>query len=96
MANLRICSAAATEFSEALAWYMARDPQVAANFDAAVDEAFSTIATAPDRYPHCDSRHRYFLLSRFPYQIVYRPSADEIVIIAVAHTHRQSEYWKGR
>jgi hypothetical protein len=35
-------------------------------------------------------------MQRFPYGIIYEPSEVEIVIIAVAHLHREPEYWRSR
>jgi hypothetical protein len=35
-------------------------------------------------------------LDRFPYSIVYRRSADVLVIIALAHHRRRPAYWRGR
>ncbi|MCX6842316.1 MAG: type II toxin-antitoxin system RelE/ParE family toxin, partial [candidate division WOR-3 bacterium] len=34
--------------------------------------------------------------SRFPYGLVYGQEADAIVIVAVAHLHREPRYWMGR
>jgi hypothetical protein len=35
-------------------------------------------------------------MQRFPYGIVYELSEIEIVLIAVAHLHREPEYWRSR
>jgi hypothetical protein len=39
---------------------------------------------------------REFLLNRFPYRLVYSINVDDIIIIALAHQHRRSGYWRGR
>jgi len=39
---------------------------------------------------------REFLLNRFPYRLVYSIDADDIIIVALAHQHRRSGYWRGR
>jgi len=39
---------------------------------------------------------RRILVPRFPYQIVYRLTPTEIVIVAVAHLKRRPNYWKNR
>lgn len=41
-----------------------------------------------------DPRTRRLLVGRFPYQVVYRLRATEIVIVAVAHLKRRPGYWK--
>lgn len=37
---------------------------------------------------------RRLLLTRFPYQIVYRFRQGEIIIVAIAHLRRLPGYWK--
>ncbi len=39
---------------------------------------------------------REFLLDRFPYRLIYSIDANDIVIVALAHQHRRSGYWRGR
>ena len=72
MAELTVCSAAEEEFSESLCWYAERSEQAAIEFDADVELALQTIATDPQRFPKCDDRHRFYLMRRFPFQIIYQ------------------------
>ena len=39
---------------------------------------------------------RRHLLHRFPYKLLYSIEPDHIYIIAVAHQHREPEYWVDR
>jgi hypothetical protein len=43
-----------------------------------------------------DDQIRRVLVSRFPYEIVYRLRPAEIVIVAIAHLKRRPGYWKNR
>ncbi|HSS65741.1 MAG TPA: hypothetical protein VLS27_15020 [Gammaproteobacteria bacterium] len=36
------------------------------------------------------------ILKRFPYDVVVRELADEVVVVAVAHHSRRPGYWRGR
>jgi hypothetical protein len=36
------------------------------------------------------------LLRRFPYAVIVRESAEEILVIAFAHTARRPGYWRRR
>ena len=72
MANVIICSAAEVDFTESLKWYAERSIDAANDFDAEFDRAISQIAADPERFPMCDARHRYFLLRRFLFRIIYR------------------------
>jgi hypothetical protein len=39
---------------------------------------------------------RRAVLSRFPYGLVYGQKPDSIVVVAVAHLHREPRYWIDR
>ncbi len=39
---------------------------------------------------------RRFLLNQFPYKMVYLVRADQIVVLAIMHQHRQPDYWVDR
>lgn len=39
---------------------------------------------------------RRFLLNRFPYKMVYLVRAEQIVVLAIMHQHRQPDYWVDR
>ncbi len=39
---------------------------------------------------------RRSLLSRFPYAVLYVPTDETLLILAVAHTSRAPSYWEGR
>jgi len=96
MANVIVCSAAEVDYTESLKWYALRSIEAANDFDAEFDRAIAQIADTPERFPMCDSRHRYFLLRRFPFRVIYRIAASDIVVIAVAHGSRSPDYWANR
>jgi toxin ParE1/3/4 len=93
MIDLAVCSPAEAEYAEALSWYAERSVQAANRFDGEFDQALKTIASDPERFPRCDTRHHYYLMRHFPYQIIYRQHQDHWVVIAVAHTARKPHYW---
>jgi plasmid stabilization system protein ParE len=43
-----------------------------------------------------ESGIRRVLVTRFPYQIVYRYDSTEVVILAFAHLKRRPGFWKHR
>jgi plasmid stabilization system protein ParE len=96
MAELIVSSPAEREYAEALTWYMERSVRAAEQFDMEVDRALREIAAAPDRFPRCDERHQYFLMRKFPFQVIYRRAGDDIIVMAFAHTSRSPGYWSGR
>ena len=97
MDKLLIAEAAGEEYTDSLKWYAARSMRAAERFEAAFAQALKSIAEHPDRYPLCDDRHRFYLLKRFPFQVIYRQVAeDRWLIVAVAHTSRRPGYWLNR
>lgn len=84
------------EFSESLSWYAERSIQAAADFDREFDAALATISSDPERFPYFDTRHQYYLMKKYPFQIIYRNLDTEIHIVAVAHTSRRPNYWTVR
>ncbi len=96
MASLIICSAAETDYTESLCWYAERSIEAACDFDDEFDRALHEILSDPIRFPLCDSRHRYFLMRRFPFRIIYRVNDDEVIVIAVVHAARSSDFWANR
>ncbi len=96
MNRIQICSAAATDFTQALCWYADRNPELALEFESEFDGALRRIADSPDRFPAFDDRHRYLQMRKFPYLIIYRQPGDALTIIAVAHTSRAPGFWQGR
>jgi len=96
MAELVIASPAEREYAEALCWYADRSITAAERFEAEFQRALESVASTPDRYPICDDRHRFFLMRRFPYQLIYRHGVDRVTVVAVAHTSRKPFYWSDR
>lgn len=96
MAEIRFHDLAATELREAFDWYEDKNSEVAERFADAVDAAIDRIAQHPRRWPLKDDCHRICRVIGFPYAIIYREAGEVIVILAVAHSRRSDDYWKGR
>lgn len=96
MAEVLLCSAAERDYAVALEWYSKQSMELADRLDAEMDRSLQLVAENPERYPKCDSRHRFFLLQDFPYQIIYRSRPGSVEVIAIAHHSRSPEYWSRR
>ena len=96
MADIAFHPEAQTEYEAALAWYQARSPQAAIRFEAEVARILGLIGTSPDLFPPYDDEHRFAVLRRFPYSIIYQPQSGRVFVIAVAHSARKTGYWQGR
>jgi len=96
MTDIRMMSAAEEEYTEALCWYAERSQLAAEGLDAEFERVLKTIAADPGRFPLCDARHRYCSMQHYPFQVIYRWNAEEILIVAVAHAKRKPGFWSDR
>jgi len=97
MNEVLVAAGAEQDFTESLCWYAERSQRAADGFEAEFAAALEAIAAHPDRYPLCDDHHRYYLMKRYPLQVIYRRlSDDRLLIVAVAHASRRPSYWLGR
>jgi plasmid stabilization system protein ParE len=96
VAEVRYLPGAYDDFLEALGWYRQRSSRAAAGFQAALEVAFGRIADSPLTYALCDERHRFYILKRYPFSVVYRVETELILVVAIAHSSRAAHYWQGR
>lgn len=101
MPDLRIHSAAADEAEAAVSWYEAERPGLGRRFQRALDAALDLLeAGAAPGVPMPgalgNAGVKRFVLRRFPYDIVFFPGDDEIIVIAFAHHSRRPAYWRHR
>jgi plasmid stabilization system protein ParE len=95
MANISFLPAAEEDYQEALAWYEGRSARAAAGFEAAVEVALQRISDNPEASPLCDERHRFYVLRKYPYSVIYRLVGQDVLVVAVAHI-RRAPYWQER
>ena len=95
---VRSSEPASVELAEAVRWYETRRAGLGGEFFDAVAATLSLIETNPEIGTTIsnDGQTRRVLLTRFPYQVVYRLRPDEIVVVAIAHLKRRPEYWTDR
>jgi plasmid stabilization system protein ParE len=84
------------EFRSSALWYGDRNEQLSVDFTNEVERIAEIIRVEPKRYPMLDRRHRYKVLDRFPYYIVYLVRPGLTYIIAVAHAKLPPNYWRHR
>lgn len=84
------------ELEAAKNWYQERSNLAARAFATEIADSLAKIAGSPERWPATGSGERRFLLSKFPFSILYRMLASEIFVTAVAHQKRRPGYWRHR
>lgn len=81
-----------------VARYELKRDGLGSEFLAAVRDAERLINQNPDAWQATEYGRnvRRFVMGKFPFTLVYTELADEILIIALAHTSRQPGYWRTR
>lgn len=92
----RFLSVARTELVEAVRYYELQRTGLGGEFRDAVRDAVNRIKAFPAAWHPLDETIRRCQVHRFPYGVIYSPLASEIVLIAVAHLHREPDYWRER
>lgn len=85
------------EIKSSFDWYQEQVKGLGFEFVQELDDAFNSIQSLPQTWPKMGLYHRRFILSRFPYSVIYK-NVDEkrIYIVAIMHNHRKPGYWNDR
>ncbi len=96
MKPVRFLRPAELELLDAAQYYELQAAGLGGEFIAEVDLAVRDVHDNPERWPILRDDIRRRLVHRFPYALLYRVDADEIIIQATMHLHRRPDYWRGR
>lgn len=96
MRRARFVAAARHEFLAEVDYYKKESAGLGARFAAAVEEATVRAIAFPLAGSPCAKGTRRVLLQDFPFALVYRPTADGIIVFALTHQSRLPGYWESR
>jgi len=94
--KIRFLKPAQLEVDDAVSWYDSQSQDLGALFLYDFDRAIRRITAFPLSCTEIEPELRRCLLARFPYGIIYGIDSDTIVVVAVAHLHREPRYWIDR
>lgn len=94
--KISLLALAQQELDDAVAWYNEQATGLGQEFLDELDRAVRRVVTFPISCPEIEPGMRRCLLARFPYGLIYGVDGDTIVIIAVAHLHREPRFWADR
>ena len=58
--------------------------------------SITTVPPTDRKVPPYDDEHRFAVLRRYPYTMVYQVQPDRVYVVAVAQSGRAAGYWQGR
>jgi plasmid stabilization system protein ParE len=94
--KVRFLRLAQSEVDDTFAWYETQSQGLGTQFLDDFDRAVRRIAAYPFASTEIEEGLRRCLLSRFPYGIIYGIDSETIIVVAVAHLHREPRYWIDR
>ncbi len=94
--TVRFLEIAQIELDEAIQWYEAQAPGLGNALLIEVLAAADRIARFPEAWHSLGKSIRRCRLSRFPYGLIYTIDRSDILVLALAHLHRQPDYWGDR
>lgn len=77
-------------------WYLQRSERAAEHFFAELNRAVEAIQRRPHAWPQDRLGTRRFVLTKFPYSVIYKTTAARTIIYAFAHAKRRPDYWQDR
>ncbi|GAA0744318.1 type II toxin-antitoxin system RelE/ParE family toxin [Ideonella azotifigens] len=96
MIKVRFLPAAELELLKEVAYYSKVRAGTGVRFQAAVEAAVSRAATHPLGGAPSFNETRSLLVKGFPFSIVYRPSQQALLVIAIAPHQKRPQYWASR
>jgi plasmid stabilization system protein ParE len=94
--TVRFLDIAEIELDEAIHWYDLQSPGLGDAFLIEILAAARRITLYPEAWHPLGEGIRRCRLTRFPYALIYTINKNDILVLAVAHLHRQPDYWRDR
>lgn len=94
--KVRLTSAAEAELEEAVSWYRSISRDLCRRFLAEIRSGKERIRMHPHAWHPMGAELRRYRLTSFPYGLIYEITDSGIDVLAIAHLHREPEYWKNR
>ena len=94
--NVRFLAPARQELDDAVAWYDQQADGLGKEFLDELDRVIRRVVAYPLSSIEIEPGLRRGLFARFPYGIIYGQDGNAVVIVAVAHLHREPRYWADR
>ena len=77
-------------------WYQNKTDGLGQDYLSELESSFQTIREFPNTWPRFQKGFRRFLLSKFPFSVIYQSNQSTVFIVAVMHNSRKPGYWNER
>jgi len=94
--NVEFIEPASIELDDAIEYYNLQSHGFGEKFLDEVLQTIDLIVLFPEAWSEVTKHTRKALLRKFPYNVIYTIHKKKIYILAIAHQHREPEYWIDR
>jgi hypothetical protein len=94
--EIRFLKAAQLELDESFIYYEEQIAGLGFEFIHEIKNAIKQIKVHSEAWAEYSNRTRRYLVKKFPFGVIYQIRENEILIVAIAHSHRKPMYWKER
>ena len=94
--NIRFLTLAQQDVDDAVVWLDENANGKGRDFLDELDRVVRLVNAYPLASPEIEPEIRRRLFARFPYALVYGIDQRTIVVVAIAHSHREPRYWFDR
>lgn len=96
MLNLIFHPDVSYEVRESYLWYQEQAEGLGANFLDELETAYQAILELPNAWPNINRGFKRYLLTGFPFSVIYKCNGDVVYVVAVMHNSRKPGYWLKR
>jgi toxin ParE1/3/4 len=93
---IRFLPEARDEFDAAADWYEQRQAGLGVAFVARVREVLQRLSANPQLHAVSYQDVQKAIVRQFPYVVLYREEAGEVLVISIFHTARDPSVWQSR
>ncbi len=86
----------AHEIKSSFYWYQQQAEGLGIDFLNELEVSYQAIKEMPNTWPNFQNGFKRFLLSKFPYSVIYQINEQIIYIVAVMNNSRKPGYWQER
>ena len=94
--KVRFLPLARQDLDNAVTWYTAQSDELGQEFLDELDRAIRRSVSFPLASTEIEPGLRRCLLSRFPFGLVYGLDGNTLIVVAIAHLHREPRFWSDR
>ncbi len=77
-------------------WYQNQAAGLGEDFLTELETAYQAIIELSNTWPKFQKDFRRFLLSKFPFSVIYQFNRETVYVVAVMHNSRKPGYWSER